>query len=68
MSVLRVSLAGAALAAALAPGLAPAASADPGLPYPPPPMQIGQCTLWWYPVPIFSDEVPVTPYLPRCIW
>ncbi|HEX8002160.1 MAG TPA: hypothetical protein VF519_05650 [Mycobacteriales bacterium] len=62
---LRLPLAAAALAAALAP-VAPAA-ADP-VPYPPPPMHLGQCTLWWYPVPIFSDEVPVTPYVPRCIW
>lgn len=68
MSVLRLSLAGAALAATLAPGLAPAASAQQGIPYPPPPIQVGQCTLWWYEVPIFSDDVPVAVYLPRCIW
>jgi hypothetical protein len=62
---IRLALAGAAVAATLAPA---AASADQRLPYPPPPIGIGQCTLWWYPVPIFSDDVPVTVYVPRCIW
>lgn len=64
MRLVRLALAGAAVTAALA----VPASADPGVPYPPPPTQIGMCTLWWYPVPIFSDDVPFTPYVPRCVW
>lgn len=64
MRLLRLGLAAAAATATLA----VPASADPGVPYPPPPIGVGQCTLWWYPVPIFSDDVPVTVYAPRCIW
>lgn len=61
---IRTALAGAALAASLSPV---AASADP-LPWPPPTTGVGQCTLHWYAVPIFSDDVPFTPYIPHCVW
>ena len=64
MRLVRLGLAAAAVTATFA----VPASADPGLPYPPPPIQVGQCTVHWYPVPIFSDDVPFTPYVPRCIW
>lgn len=68
MSRIRLAVAGAALAAAFAP-FAPAASADPATPvWPPGPTHIGQCTLWWRPVYVFSDDVPVTPYVPYCVW
>lgn len=59
---IRAALAGAALAASFAPA---AASAGP---WPPPPIGVGQCTVHWYPLPIFSDDVPVTPYFPYCVW
>ncbi len=57
---MRRVLAAAALTAALTPV---AASADV---YPPPPIPVGSyCVVGWYPVYIFSDDVPVTVYLPR---
>ena len=64
---IRLALAGAAVAAALAPTASNAQEPLPRL-WPPPPTQVGQCTLWWEPVYIFSDDVPVTPYLPVCYW
>ncbi|HEV2891357.1 MAG TPA: hypothetical protein VGX28_13375 [Frankiaceae bacterium] len=63
MSHLRLALAGAAVAVALAP-ITPA-TADP---LPPPPIGVGQCTVNWRPLYIFSDDVPVTPYYPYCVW
>lgn len=63
--MLRLALAAAAVTASVA--LPTAASADP-VPYPPPPIHVGQCTLWWRPVPIFTSDVPVTPYVPYCVW
>ncbi len=57
-----VALAGAALAASFAPA---AASADP---WPPPPVRVGECTFHWYPIHVFSDDVPITLYFPRCVW
>ena len=59
MSIVRTTLATAALAAALAPATA---SADP-IPDPPPVHTF--CSVYWQPVPIFSDDVPVTPSIPR---
>lgn len=56
--MLRTTLAAAALLGAVA---GPAA-ADP-IPDPPPIHTF--CTVYWQPVPIFSDDVPVTPYVPR---
>jgi hypothetical protein len=64
---IRLALAGAAVAAALAPGAAPAQQpVPPG--YPPQPIHLGQCTLYWRPLYVFSDDVPVTPYVPYCVW
>lgn len=64
MSRLRLALAGAAVAAALAP-VAPVAAYDP---YPPEPIGVGQCTVHWRPLYVFSDDVPFTPYIPYCVW
>jgi hypothetical protein len=66
VSLLRLALAAAAVTASVALPAAPA-SAEP-IPYPPPPTHVGQCTLWWRPLPIFTSDVPVTPYVPYCVW
>jgi hypothetical protein len=59
MRAARLVLAAAALAAAAAPSIA---SADP-IPGDPPPIYTF-CTVHWKPMPIFTDDVPVTPYQP----
>lgn len=57
---MRRVVAAAALAAALTPV---AASADV---YPPPSIPVGSfCVLYWVPVYVVSDDVPLTVYLPR---